>query len=82
MQRWTKFAGFMAGVILAASTSVVAQPVPQTGPTFPITSADPIISAKAAVGSGGTTIDPGKPRKDILESSSIQPLSGDVGAGQ
>jgi hypothetical protein len=63
--RWTKFLGFAAGVILAASSTVVAQ----TGPTYPTT--PPVTvggsTGDSTAGSGGSVdprnaVDPGKPR--------------------
>jgi hypothetical protein len=57
--RWIKFLGFAAGVILAASSTVVAQ----TGPTFPTTPPVTVGSGDSrdiTVGSG-TSIPPSNP---------------------
>jgi len=54
--RWTKFLAFTVGVVLAASSTVMAQ----TGPTFPTTPPVTVggAAADSAVGSG-TSVDPG-----------------------
>jgi hypothetical protein len=51
--RWTKFLGFAAGVILAASSTVVAQ----TGPTYPTT--PPVIVGGPAADSRDSTVGSG-----------------------
>jgi hypothetical protein len=55
---WAKFLGFIAGVLLAASPTVLAQ----TGPTYPTTPSATIAgpSGDNAVGSGSST-DPSNP---------------------
>jgi hypothetical protein len=59
--RWTNFLGFAVGVILAASSNVVAQ----TGPTFPppsppVTAGSGDARGDSTAGSG-TSIDPRNP---------------------
>jgi hypothetical protein len=63
--RWSNLLGFAAGVMLAASASVVAQ----TGPTFPttppVTLPGPAGDATVASGSSidpNNSVDPAKPR--------------------
>lgn len=80
-----KFLGFAAGVVLAASSSVVAQ----TGPTYPTT--PPITTAGGAgettTGSGGSSdprgpAEPGKPRTGTADGISTILPGTEPGAGR
>lgn len=82
---WTKFLGFAAGVILAASSTVVAQ----TGPTFPTT--PPVTVGGSAgdttVGSGTSVdprnpVDPEKPRTSRPDGMSVILPGTDPAAGR
>jgi hypothetical protein len=68
-------AAFVAGVVLAATTSILAQ----TGPTFPT---DPPIIGDDMVRSG-SSIEPGKPSPSPTEGSDFNPVpSTDTGDGR
>jgi hypothetical protein len=72
-----RWAAFAAGVLLAASPSVIAD----TGPTFP-TDPPPVASGDGTAGSGGST-EPRKPRTTITGGVDIHPIpGGDPGAGR
>jgi hypothetical protein len=74
--RWRKFAGFAAGLILAASSTVVAQ----SGPTFPIVSPLPV-SGESTTASG-STVDPGKARTNGNDAMDILLPGSEPGAGR
>jgi hypothetical protein len=60
--RCTKFLGFAAGVMLAASSTVVAQTGTQTGPTFPTNPPVTVGSSAGDITAGsGSSIDPRNP---------------------
>jgi hypothetical protein len=83
--RSIKFLGFAAGVVLAASSSVVAQ----TGPTYPTT---PPVTVSGSAGDtttgSGTSIDPqnsvdlGKTRTGIADGMSVILPGTDPAAGR
>jgi hypothetical protein len=80
--RWPGLFGFLAGVVLAASPTVLAQ----TGPTFPT---DPPVSTAAgdpktgSDGSSGSSTEPGQPQPSTRGSADIPPIPGpDLGAGR
>jgi hypothetical protein len=83
--RSIKFLGFAAGVVLAASSSVVAQ----TGPTFPTTPPVTISGSVGdpAAGSGGSvdprnSVDPGKPTTSTADGMSVILPGTDPAAGR
>ena len=83
--RSIKFLGFAAGVVLAASSTVVAQ----TGPTFPTTPPVTITGSAgdAAVGSGSSadaknSADPGKTRTSTVDGMSVILPGTDAAAGR
>ena len=72
--RSIKFLGFAAGVVLAASSTIVAQ----TGPTFPTTPPVTVTGSAGdpAVGSGSSvdpqnSADPGKTRTGTVDGMSV-----------
>jgi hypothetical protein len=72
--RWAVFA---AGLLLAATPSVIAD----TGPTFPA-DPPPIVIGDSTAGSGGST-EPRKPRTTVTDGMDIRPIpGGDPGAGR
>ena len=84
--RSIKFLGFAAGVVLAASSSVVAQ----TGPTFPTTSPAAVTGSAGnpAIGSGSSvdaqnSIEPTKTRTGAADGMNvILPGTDDTAAGR
>ena len=83
--RSIKFLGFAAGVVLAASSTVVAQ----TGPTFPTTPPVAVTGSagNAAVGSGSSidpqnSMDPTKTRTGAADGMNVILPGTDTAAGR